>query len=288
MISGDTSLIQGGAGMVDGKHSQSSGLEGEGGSMHLNAELVEPFSGVCTISEKGAVLIYLSKKVQASRRGDGLAMRLAEKFGITAKAVRDIWSLRSWAATTRPHWTPEDHDKFMKKKLCASCHSRGLTSFEHACIQCKARKPRGHPFFATPPASPAARGSFSRENSGGRGLSSDPASPALSRECSGLTPSPSSHCPAGGAVVEEHRAHPSEPCRSPSRRLSTSPTDRCCAASHQVDDVFVEDAVLESSDEGHQEQSACKNEGLEWLVSPDEIAQQFADILSSWEASKRV
>jgi hypothetical protein len=29
---------------------------------------------------------------------------LAIKYGITPKAVRDIWTRKSWAKKTRPHW----------------------------------------------------------------------------------------------------------------------------------------------------------------------------------------
>ena len=144
----------GGAGLFNGDHSGSSGYGGEGGGMHLGAEHVER-SGVCTISAKTAVLIYLAKQGQAPpRRGDGLAIGLAEKFGVTSKAVRDIWARRSWASTTYPHWTPEDHTKFIKKKLCESCRNKGLLSFEHACVRCKSRKPRGNAFSAPPTASP--------------------------------------------------------------------------------------------------------------------------------------
>lgn len=156
MAKSDASLMHrsegGAAGMANDDHSQSSGHGGEGSGMQLDAERVD-CAGVCTISAPAAVLIYNAKKGQAARRGDGLAMGLAERFGITSKAVRDIWTMRSWASTTFPHWTPEDHDKFMKKKLCENCRNQGLTSFEHACVRCKARKPRGLAFSAPPPAS---------------------------------------------------------------------------------------------------------------------------------------
>ena len=72
MVCGDGNPIQGAR--ENGGHSQSGGVGGDGG-ISLDAELMEPFGGVCTISAKAAVLIYLAKKEQASRRGDGLAMR---------------------------------------------------------------------------------------------------------------------------------------------------------------------------------------------------------------------
>jgi hypothetical protein len=293
---------------VNGDHSQSSGL-----SKTVDAELMKPFSGVCTISAKTAVLIYLANKEHASRRGDGLAISLAEKFGITAKAVRDIWSLRSWAATTRPHWTPEVHEKFMRKKLCASCRSNGVTSFERACAQCKARKPRGLP-FSTPPASSSSSTALRQESSENVfDINVLPHSPshAPSRACSGVkTPSPaaqvqrSSRSPGKlvGAIAaaQEHQASPSY-SGSLSGSASTRPTNQCHTTSHQVDEVFVEDTDPKSSkdvtrsdfDRGTQQQSAGNDDGLEtgndtnllWLVPADEIAQHFSEILSSWEAT---
>jgi len=32
------------------------------------------------------------------------ASLLATKYGITPKAIRDIWTRKSWAQDTRPHW----------------------------------------------------------------------------------------------------------------------------------------------------------------------------------------
>ena len=44
--------------------------------------------------------------------GDGLAASLAKEYGITGKAIRDIWTLRTWANTTRPYWTAADEQQF--------------------------------------------------------------------------------------------------------------------------------------------------------------------------------
>ena len=35
----------------------------------------------------------------------GTAAELASKYGISAKAIRDIWTKKSWSQDTRPHWT---------------------------------------------------------------------------------------------------------------------------------------------------------------------------------------
>jgi hypothetical protein len=82
--------------------------------------------GVCTISHKEAVIIFLAGSRHSSYGSRGkLSDRLSKEFGITSKAVRDIWNLRTWARATRPHWTPLDEEAFTKKKSCAAfCNSK--------------------------------------------------------------------------------------------------------------------------------------------------------------------
>lgn len=70
--------------------------------------------GVCTLSSNEAVCIFLAAKHGRTKR-DRLALRLAHDFGITPKAVRDIWNLRTWARTTKPYWSPSD---FLKGQPC--------------------------------------------------------------------------------------------------------------------------------------------------------------------------
>ena len=48
---------------------------------------------------------------------DSLSAELAAEFGITSKAVRDIWNLRTWTWTTLPYWTQADHDDFLPASL---------------------------------------------------------------------------------------------------------------------------------------------------------------------------
>ena len=82
--------------------------------------------GVCTISHKEAVIIFLAGSRHGSYGSRGkLSDRLSKEFGITSKAVRDIWNLRTWARATRPHWTPLDEEAFTKKKSGAAfCNSK--------------------------------------------------------------------------------------------------------------------------------------------------------------------
>ena len=84
--------------------------------------------GVCTISQQNAVIIFLAGRRHGSIGSRGkLSDSLSKEFGITPKAVRDIWNLRTWVRATRPHWTPLDEDTFMNKKsksVAAFCNSK--------------------------------------------------------------------------------------------------------------------------------------------------------------------
>ena len=42
---------------------------------------------------------------QRSSKTVGTAALLAAKYGISPKAIRDIWTLKSWAAQTKPYWS---------------------------------------------------------------------------------------------------------------------------------------------------------------------------------------
>ena len=75
-------------------------------------------AGVCIITVEAARKIFLSRTMR--RNNDGLASRLGQDFGISAKAVRDIWRLRTWTRATRPYWTPEDMRNHLKKNLTST------------------------------------------------------------------------------------------------------------------------------------------------------------------------
>ena len=69
------------------------------------------------------------------------AASLAAQFGITPKAVRDIWNLRTWTKTTMPFWTQAD----LNKRLCKQCRSRKIRSLPDACETCSKPRSRGRP-----------------------------------------------------------------------------------------------------------------------------------------------
>lgn len=241
---------------------------------------------VCTISAKAAVLIYQVKKQHAWRRGEKVAWCLGQRFGITPKAVRDIWTLRTWARATRPHWTPEDRSKFLKKKLCVPCLRNSVSSFEQACVLCKVLVP------GLVSASPTAESQSSTVTMERSGLSS-PESPPAERK-SELAAGDKGE-PGGGDTS------PANPSVETSSRIYTNsslptrlrPTNHDEEAYHElkwhnVSHLPVEVNEHRECQEQHdaQESSAQshidRDGGLEWLVPTEEIAQEFNDILISW------
>ena len=75
---------------------------------------------------------------------------LAEHYGVTMKAVRDIWNLRTWTAATMPYWTSADHRRYLRKHLCKTCQRSGVKSFAEACNACSKQRCRGRPALVRP------------------------------------------------------------------------------------------------------------------------------------------
>ena len=67
-----------------------------------------------TLDIEAAIDIFRAKNTHTPR--DGTSAALAAKYGITPKAVRDIWNLRTWAATTRPFWTTSEKALWARKR----------------------------------------------------------------------------------------------------------------------------------------------------------------------------
>jgi hypothetical protein len=91
----------------------------------------------------GAMHIFRMKVEHRPR--DELSDSLGKQYGITAKAVRDIWNLRTWMNTTKHLWTPEDHARFLQKKLCADCRNKSVQMLSEACEKCRQRPTKGRP-----------------------------------------------------------------------------------------------------------------------------------------------
>jgi hypothetical protein len=81
-----------GAGGVGGARGGEAGEAGEASGQHE-----KQMRNVLT--EEGALRIFRCKEQHRTR--DDLSERLAQEYGITPKAVRDIWNLRTWMNTTR-------------------------------------------------------------------------------------------------------------------------------------------------------------------------------------------
>ena len=64
-----------------------------------------------------------------------LANDLAHQFGLSPRAIRDIWNLRTWWTATMPLWTAEDwvlfRTKYSETRMCESCKRQAVDSQVH-------------------------------------------------------------------------------------------------------------------------------------------------------------
>ena len=103
--------------------------------------------GPCVITTTAALEIFRARgQARVSSSSDmplvpreASSTALALKFGVSVKAVRDIWNLRTWTSVTRHLWTAADVDKFARKQLCTSCRGAKLASIDEACSACRLR-----------------------------------------------------------------------------------------------------------------------------------------------------
>ena len=86
------------------------------------------------------VMIFLAKRAgYAGFFGKRLAKKLAKEYGVTPKAVRDIWNLRTWKLVTEPFWSAADRETALLKTRCSTCCARGVVSVEAACEACRSK-----------------------------------------------------------------------------------------------------------------------------------------------------
>ena len=83
------------------------------------------------ISADDAINIFRARSPYArTARHPTLSNDLAREYGISAKAVRDIWKLRTWWNITKPFWNAEDHEAFRgnlkSSGLCGRCRDSWL------------------------------------------------------------------------------------------------------------------------------------------------------------------
>jgi len=73
-------------------------------------ELEESFSDCGRVRLTPALAIHIFH--QGKTKTKHSAALLSAEFGVSAKAIRDIWTKRSWASETRPYWTPDNELSF--------------------------------------------------------------------------------------------------------------------------------------------------------------------------------
>jgi len=57
---------------------------------------------------KFSLSLYQAKANKTHRTGS----ELSQLFGVTSKAIRDVWNLRSWQTVTKPYWSEHDRQKY--------------------------------------------------------------------------------------------------------------------------------------------------------------------------------
>ena len=88
------------------------------------------------LTKDDARAIYHVKRSGKCRHDAAL---LGAHYGISAKAVRDVWSHRTWSEATMCLWTLQDVTKYVHMQLCSDCRDAEV-SFDNgtgACTNCK-------------------------------------------------------------------------------------------------------------------------------------------------------
>ena len=79
------------------------GLWGAGAAQLLPA--LAPFARKrASLDEASVVRIFLAKHANPGAKDTSLCRRLAHQYGVTDKAVRDIWNMRTWKHVTESYW----------------------------------------------------------------------------------------------------------------------------------------------------------------------------------------
>ena len=105
-------------------------MQGQGGSQDASPDESLP-TRWREITEDEAIEIFQAKM----NRTGADSTRLALRYGITAKAVRDVWVMRSWITTTMPFWTKEDVLQYLRSMLiCLLFSSILITGCGIVCV----------------------------------------------------------------------------------------------------------------------------------------------------------
>ncbi|EKX45993.1 hypothetical protein GUITHDRAFT_108034 [Guillardia theta CCMP2712] len=60
------------------------------------------------ILDNESVKLIYAERVEEKRRKTARSLELAQEYGVSAKAIRDIWNRRTWWHATQVLWTPEE------------------------------------------------------------------------------------------------------------------------------------------------------------------------------------
>jgi hypothetical protein len=90
--------------------------------------------GVCVLTAEEAIEIFVVRKERSGRQ-DQVATRLALRFDVTPRTVRDIWNLRTsslqWTETTRQLWSSADVVREANSKHQCACAPEAQTVHGH-------------------------------------------------------------------------------------------------------------------------------------------------------------
>ena len=74
------------------------------------------------LTEEDVATIFQARLERSGGRSH-LASKLAERFGVASRTVRDIWNLRTWVKTTRPLWSNAEIVREATTRAQSSHHS---------------------------------------------------------------------------------------------------------------------------------------------------------------------
>ena len=74
------------------------------------------------LTEEDVATIFQARLERSGGRSN-VASKLAERFGVASRTVRDIWNLRTWVKTTRPLWSNAEIVREATSRAQSSHHS---------------------------------------------------------------------------------------------------------------------------------------------------------------------
>ena len=101
----------------------SSAVESSAGTVPASSPPHNSNEGSWRILTEEEVTTIFQARLERSGRRCQLASKLAERFGIASRTVRDIWNLKTWVKTTRPLWSNAEIVREATSRAQSSHHS---------------------------------------------------------------------------------------------------------------------------------------------------------------------